>query len=63
MHIQKAYRPYAKAGLEITEELSGRVLSLPIYCLLTDKTIEKICMAFARIFEHRAEIKASLKNE
>jgi len=61
VHMQKAYRPYAKAGLEITEELSGRVLSLPIYCSLTDKTIEKISVAFARIFEHRDEIKEGLK--
>lgn len=57
VHMQKAYRPYAKAGLERTEKLSGRVLSLPIYSLLTDNAIEKICMAFARIFEHRDEIR------
>ena len=57
VHMQKAYRPYVRTGLEATEKLSSRVLSLPIYCSLNDKAIEKICLAFARIFEHRDEIK------
>lgn len=56
VHMQKAYRTYAGIGLNVTEKLSSRVLSLPVYCSLTDKTIEKICLAFARVFSHKDKI-------
>jgi len=62
VHMQKAYNSYKKSSLDITEKLSSNVLSLPIYCSLTDKTIEKICLAFARIVDHRHEIKERSEN-
>lgn len=62
VHMQKAYKAWPGCGLEMTEKLSSSVLSLPIYCSLTHETIEKICMAFARILEHRDEVKERLKN-
>lgn len=62
VHLQKAYSSYNRTGLNVTEKLSSGVLSLPIYCSLTDKTIEKICMAFAGIFDNREKIKERFKN-
>jgi len=57
VHMQEAYRLCNRDGLEITERLSTRVLSLPIYSALTDKAIEKICYAFDRILKYKDEIK------
>lgn len=55
VHMQKAYALYRKSGLEITERLSTRVLSLPIYSSLSDRMIDRICDAFARIFKYKNE--------
>ncbi len=63
VHMQKAYGLYNKDGLEVTERLSKRVLSLPIYSSLTDGMIEDICCAFERIFKYKDEIKEALKYE
>lgn len=57
VHRQKAYNTCNGDGLEVTERLASRVLSLPIYSLLSDKEIEKICYAFARIIRYKDEIK------
>lgn len=63
VHMQKAYRWCKSDGLETTEKLSNRVLSLPIYYSLTNSQIEKICSAFARIFKYKDEIKERFKDE
>ena len=60
VHMQKVYSPYNKISLPIAERLSDRVLSIPIYCSLSSKTIKKICHAFSRIFKHKEEIKEIL---
>ncbi len=57
VHMQKAYKAYKKDGLGITERLSSRVLSLPIYSSLTDETVDKICYSFNRIIKYKEEIK------
>jgi dTDP-4-amino-4,6-dideoxygalactose transaminase len=62
VHMQKAYRLYKRDGLEVTERLSARVLSLPIYCSLSDSQIEKICYAFARILKYKNEIKEAFED-
>lgn len=63
VHMQKAYRWCKGEGLETTERLSSRVLSLPIYYSLTNSQIEKICYAFARIFKYKDEIKEVFRDE
>lgn len=60
VHMQKAYSPYNKIPLPTTERLSNRVLSLPIYCSLSHKTIERICHAFDRVLRYKEEIKESV---
>ena len=62
VHMQKAYRLYNNIRLEVTERLSKRVLSLPIYYSLTDKIVDRISYAFTRIFEYKDEIKERLKD-
>lgn len=57
VHVQKVFRAYNGKGLAVTEKISSRVLSLPIYSLLTVKEIEGICYAFERIMKHKSKIK------
>jgi dTDP-4-amino-4,6-dideoxygalactose transaminase len=55
VHMQKAYKSYNGSDLEITEKLSSRVLSFPIYCSLTDEMIDKICYAFTEIIKYKSK--------
>lgn len=56
VHMQKAFEFHKRDGLGVTERISSRVLSLPIYYSLTDYEIEKICYAFERIFKYKDRI-------
>lgn len=42
-HLQKAYRKYSRQRLPVTEDVSKRVLSLPLYSHLATWKVEKIC--------------------
>lgn len=61
VHLQKAYVSYRAEGLERTERLSERILSLPIYYSLTDREMGRIYEAFARIFRYKDEIKKEIR--
>jgi dTDP-4-amino-4,6-dideoxygalactose transaminase len=52
MHMQKLYRSFHNAGrndLKTTEEVTGGILSLPIYESLPDSTIETVARAIHRL--------------
>ena len=52
MHMQTLYKSFHDAGrndLKITEEVTGGILSLPIYELLPDSTIETVSRAIHRL--------------
>ena len=56
VHMQKAFKFHGRDGLNVTEKISSRVLSLPVYNSLRDEEIEKICYAFERIFKYKDKI-------
>jgi dTDP-4-amino-4,6-dideoxygalactose transaminase len=52
MHRQTLYKQFHESGgngLKVTEEVTGGILSLPIYELLPDGTIEKVSRAVRRL--------------
>jgi len=52
MHMQKLYKSFHDAGgnsLKVTEEITGGILSLPIYESLPDSTIEMVARAIRRL--------------
>ncbi|MGC1903745.1 MAG: DegT/DnrJ/EryC1/StrS family aminotransferase [Candidatus Acidiferrum sp.] len=55
MHMQTLYQQFHKANgrdLKMTEQVTGGILSLPIYELLPDSTIEKVSLAVRRLANH-----------
>ncbi len=57
MHLQTLYRQFhnsAKNDLKQTEEVTGGILSLPIYESLPDSTIETVAQAIHRLAHHAA---------
>ena len=52
IHLQSAYKnlDYAKGAFPHTENLAGRILSLPMYPELTDPQIDRICSAIKEFF-------------
>jgi dTDP-4-amino-4,6-dideoxygalactose transaminase len=57
MHMQTLYRSFHKAAkkdLRQTEEVTGGILSLPIYESLPDSTIETVAQAIHRLARHAA---------
>ncbi len=57
MHMQTLYRQFHNAAnndLKTTEEVTGGILSLPIYETLSDSTIELIAQAIHRLHHHAA---------
>ena len=52
LHHQDAYRDMAKivGGLENSEELSGRVLSLPMHTELSEEQLHYICKAIKAFY-------------
>jgi dTDP-4-amino-4,6-dideoxygalactose transaminase len=57
-HFVSSY-PHRAEHLEVTRNLSRRVLSLPIYSSLSEQELEKICEAIARIHHHAAAIRSA----
>jgi dTDP-4-amino-4,6-dideoxygalactose transaminase len=54
MHMQKLYKSFHDAGrndLKTTEEVTGGILSLPIYESLPDSTIETVSRAIHRLVQ------------
>jgi dTDP-4-amino-4,6-dideoxygalactose transaminase len=52
MHMQRLYKSFHDAGpnrLQITEEVTGGILSLPIYESLPDSTVETVARAIHRL--------------
>jgi dTDP-4-amino-4,6-dideoxygalactose transaminase len=63
MHMQQLYRSFhnpAKKDLQCAEEVTGGILSLPIYESLSDSTIETVCRAIHRLAQHAATHKEVL---
>jgi dTDP-4-amino-4,6-dideoxygalactose transaminase len=63
MHMQTLYKQFHKAGgrdLKVTEEVTGGILSLPIYELLPDSTIETVSLAIRRLANHAGSRKEVL---
>jgi dTDP-4-amino-4,6-dideoxygalactose transaminase len=59
MHMQTLYKSFHNAGdktLKTTEEVTGGILSLPIYETLTDTTIETVAQAIHRLHNHAARL-------
>jgi dTDP-4-amino-4,6-dideoxygalactose transaminase len=57
MHMQKLYKSFHDAGrndLKATEEVTGGILSLPIYESLSDSTIETVSRAIHRLAQAAA---------
>jgi dTDP-4-amino-4,6-dideoxygalactose transaminase len=57
MHMQKLYKPFYDAShqnLKTTEEVTGGILSLPIYESLSDSTIETVARAVHRLAQYAA---------
>jgi dTDP-4-amino-4,6-dideoxygalactose transaminase len=57
MHMQRLYKQFYKADredLKTTEEVTGGILSLPIYESLPDSTIENVSRAIHRLAAHSA---------
>jgi len=57
MHMQTLYKSFHKPGdktLKTTEEVTGGILSLPIYETLSDATIETVAQAIHRLHNHAA---------
>jgi len=63
MHMQTLYKQFHMAGgrdLKVTEEVTGGILSLTIYELLPDSTIEKVSLAIRRLAHHAGSRKEVL---
>ena len=54
----KSY-PHRAQELEVTEAVSRRVLSLPIYSLLSEEELEKICEAVTQVHRHAAAVRSA----
>ena len=53
VHRQKLYRElWDGSPLPVTNRVSDRILSLPIYSALSDATVDKVCDAVARLHAH-----------
>jgi dTDP-4-amino-4,6-dideoxygalactose transaminase len=63
MHMQQLYRSFhnpAKKDLLCADEVTGGILSLPIYESLADSTIETVCRAIHRLARYSAAHKEVL---
>jgi dTDP-4-amino-4,6-dideoxygalactose transaminase len=53
VHRQKLYRDlWDGIPLPVTDHVSNRILSLPIFSALSDATVDKVCDAVARLHEY-----------
>jgi dTDP-4-amino-4,6-dideoxygalactose transaminase len=63
MHMQTLYKSFHKPGdktLKTTEEVTGGILSLPIYETLSDATIETVAQAIHRLHNHATKQKEEI---
>ena len=56
VHQQKSHARIGGPALPVTDRMSKRVVSLPIYPALTDDVIDRICAVIGRIHDHAASI-------
>jgi len=63
VHQQKAFREFFDDNeqLEITEEISKNILSLPLFSHISKDAIKNICLAIKNIYLHNKEIASKLK--
>jgi dTDP-4-amino-4,6-dideoxygalactose transaminase len=54
MHMQTLYKQFGGTNLKTTEEVTGGILSLPIYESLPDSTIATVSRAIQRLATHAA---------
>ncbi|QNN55119.1 DegT/DnrJ/EryC1/StrS family aminotransferase [Nocardioides mesophilus] len=59
IHEQRAYRHLPQRDLPVTEEMSQRVLSLPLWSHMTDQQMTGMRDAVARIARHADQIRAT----
>jgi len=52
LHLHDAYSDYRSINLPITEFVSKRVLCLPFYSEMTEKMLDKICVAIEQVHFH-----------
>ncbi len=60
MHLQHAYAPHHQGSLPVTEQVSSRVINLPLYTDLTPADVGRVVAAVGRIQRHAEEIVAHL---
>jgi dTDP-4-amino-4,6-dideoxygalactose transaminase len=58
VHLQQAYAYLGRASLPVTEDVSGRITSLPMFARLTSADVNRVVEAIASIHEHADEIAA-----
>ena len=53
LHLQRAYKDlgYQEGDLPVSEQLSGRVLSLPMHTELEEEQLDYICRQIAAFFK------------
>jgi dTDP-4-amino-4,6-dideoxygalactose transaminase len=60
VHLQTAYRQYARTSLSHTERLAARVLCLPIWSDMDDSTVWRICQAIEQAHSYQDQIRGRL---
>ncbi|MGH9195517.1 MAG: DegT/DnrJ/EryC1/StrS family aminotransferase, partial [Acidimicrobiia bacterium] len=62
VHEMRAYRhvEWRATDLSVTNELSSKVLTLPMFDEMTPETVEMVAAAIDRIHRHAAKIRATL---
>lgn len=63
-HMQKAFQVWGKnykGKLTATEDLSLKILCLPVYSHMKVETVKKVCEAVIRIYKFRDEVRQRLK--
>jgi dTDP-4-amino-4,6-dideoxygalactose transaminase len=60
VHRQHAYRDVEPYDLPITDAVSARVVSLPIYASLTDRDIDAVTRVLASLHRHAGEVRGAV---
>ncbi len=66
VHLQKAYQEFVQESREklpITEDLSSKVLSIPLYSHIPEEFVDRICDAIESIYKYAREVKEAVNKE
>lgn len=55
-HELSCYKEYGEAKLPVTEEISRKIISLPISSDMDLEDVKKVCQIIYRLYEHRKEL-------